>query len=126
MEGVRGTDGTAICNPNVESARGLSAYAEGLGLGRPEVYPDPHLMLSSGGVDAVWILSPNYAMMEQSRGATNIVAISPWTVIAYRRNRRTNKELRDHGVNMKEWDDSLLNLLGGPHCSTCPLWRDPA
>ena len=64
-------------------------------------------------------------MMEQSRGAPNIVTIKPGTVIAYRRNKRTNQALREHGVTVKEWDDSYLDLLGGPHCSTSPLWRDP-
>jgi len=65
------------------------------------------------------------AMLEQSRGASNIVTVRPGVVIAYDRNRRTNQELRDHGVTVREWGSSYLDLLGGPHCSTCPLWRDP-
>lgn len=63
-------------------------------------------------------------MLEQSRGAPNIVTIKPGVVIAYDRNRRTNQELREHGVEVKEWSSSYLDLLGGPHCSTCPLSRD--
>lgn len=66
------------------------------------------------------------AMMEQSRGATNIVTVKPGVVIAYDRNRRTNQELRDYGVTVREWRSSYLDLLGGPHCSTSPLCRDPA
>lgn len=66
------------------------------------------------------------AMMEQSRGAANIVTVKPGLVIAYDRNKRTNQELRDNGINVREWSSSHLDLLGGPHCSTCPLWRDPA
>jgi len=65
------------------------------------------------------------AMMEQSRGAPNIVTIKPGVVIAYDRNHRTNTELREHGVEVKEWTSGYLDLLGGPHCSTCPLSRDP-
>ncbi len=65
------------------------------------------------------------AMMEQSRGASNIVALKPGVVIAYDRNRRTNQELRDNGISVKEWSSSYLDLLGGPHCSTSPLNRDP-
>jgi len=65
------------------------------------------------------------AMMEQSRGASNIVTVKPGVVIAYDRNRRTNTELRDHGVTVREWSSSHLDLLGGPHCSTSPLSRDP-
>ena len=77
--------------------------------GQPEVGNDvEHLMV---------------ALMEQARGASNIVAIKPGLVVAYRRNRRTNEALREHGVRVKEWDDSYLDMLGGPHCSTSPLWR---
>ncbi len=64
------------------------------------------------------------ALMEQARGASNIVAIKPGLVIAYERNKATNEELRAHGVRVKEWEDSYLDMLGGPHCSTSPLWRD--
>jgi len=65
-------------------------------------------------------------MLEQSRGASNIVTIKPGMVIAYDRNHATNEELRNHGVTVKEWDSGYLDLLGGPHCSTSPLSRDPA
>ncbi|MCW3992750.1 MAG: arginine deiminase family protein [Candidatus Bathyarchaeota archaeon] len=79
--------------------------------GRPRVeYDVEHLML---------------ALMEQARGASNIVTIKPGLVIAYERNHATNDELREHGIRVKEWDDSYLDMLGGPHCSTSPLWRDP-
>jgi len=80
--------------------------------GRPEKENDvEHLML---------------ALMEQARGASNIVTIKPGTVIAYERNHATNDALREHGVTVKEWPDGYLDLLGGPHCSTSPLWREPA
>jgi N-dimethylarginine dimethylaminohydrolase len=79
--------------------------------GRPEKdYDVEHLML---------------ALMEQARGAPNIVAIKPGMVIAYERNHATNDALREHGITLKEWPDSYLDLLGGPHCSTSPLWREP-
>jgi arginine deiminase len=64
------------------------------------------------------------ALMEQARGATNIVTIKPGLVFSYERNHVTNNELREHGIRVKEWDDSYLDMLGGPHCSTCPLSRD--
>jgi len=80
--------------------------------GRPERENDvEHMML---------------ALMEQARGAPNIITVRPGLVIAYERNRATNEELRSNDVRVKEWDDSYLDLLGGPHCSTSPLWRDPA
>jgi len=78
--------------------------------GRPEKKNDvEHLMLS---------------LMEQARGASNVFALKPGDVIAYERNHVTNEELREHGVTIKEWEDSYLDMLGGPHCSTSPLWRD--
>jgi N-dimethylarginine dimethylaminohydrolase len=64
------------------------------------------------------------ALMEQARGATNIVTVKPGVVIAYERNHLTNEELRTNGIKVKEWEDSYLDMLGGPHCSTSPLWRD--
>jgi N-dimethylarginine dimethylaminohydrolase len=64
------------------------------------------------------------SMMEQSRGAPNIVTLKPGVVIAYKRNKKTNQELKDNGITVIEWEDSYLDLLGGPHCSTSPLWRD--
>lgn len=63
-------------------------------------------------------------MLEQSRGASNIVTIKPGVVIGYDRNRATNQALRDHGVSVREWESAYLDLLGGPHCSTSPLSRD--
>jgi len=78
--------------------------------GRPEAENDiEHLML---------------ALMEQARGASNIVTIKPGLVVAYERNHATNDELRAHGIRVKEWDDGYLDMLGGPHCSTSPLWRN--
>ncbi len=65
-------------------------------------------------------------MLEQSRGASNIVTVKPGLVIAYDRNHATNDELRKHGVKVREWESGYLDLLGGPHCSTSPLSRDPA
>jgi len=63
-------------------------------------------------------------MLEQSRGASNIVTIKPGVVIGYDRNRATNQALRDNGITVKEWMSGYLDLLGGPHCSTSPLSRD--
>ena len=63
-------------------------------------------------------------MLEQSRGASNIVTIKPGVVIGYDRNMATNQALRDNGVTVKEWESCYLDLLGGPHCSTSPLSRD--
>jgi len=64
-------------------------------------------------------------LMEQTRGATNIVTIKSGTVVSYARTRATLEALKRNGVRVREWDDSYLDMLGGPHCSTSPLLRDP-
>jgi arginine deiminase len=63
-------------------------------------------------------------LMEQARGATNIVTVKSGTIIAYARNARTLDALKQNGIRVKKWDDSYLDMLGGPHCSTAPLSRD--
>jgi len=65
------------------------------------------------------------ALMEQARGASNIVTLKPGKIVAFERNHVTNGELRAHGIEVKEWEDCYLDMLGGPHCSTSPLLRDP-
>ena len=64
------------------------------------------------------------ALMEQGRGATNIVTIKSGTVISYARTTATLEALKQNGIRVKEWSDSYLDMLGGPHCSTAPLLRD--
>jgi arginine deiminase len=64
------------------------------------------------------------ALMEQGRGATNIVTIKSGTVISYARTTATLEALKQNGIRVKEWSDSYLDMLGGPHCSTAPLFRD--
>jgi len=64
------------------------------------------------------------ALMEQTRGATNIVTIKSGTVISYARTMTTIEAMKKNGIRVKKWDDSYLDMLGGPHCSTAPLLRD--
>jgi arginine deiminase len=65
------------------------------------------------------------SLMEQTRGATNIITIKSGTIVSYARTTTTIEELNKHGIKVKKWDDSFLDTLGGPHCSTAPLSRDP-
>jgi len=65
------------------------------------------------------------ALMEQTRGATNIVTVKSGTVISDARTTATLEALKQNGIRVKKWDDSYLDMLGGPHCSTAPLSRDP-
>ena len=85
--------------------------------------PDGIIYVGGDTEDANDVRHMMTALMEQARGASNIVTIKPGLVIAYKRNKRTNEALREHGIRVKEWDDSHLDMLGGPHCSISPLWR---
>jgi len=64
------------------------------------------------------------ALMEQARGATNIMTIKSGTIISYARTNATIGALERNGIRVKKWCDSYLDMLGGPHCSTSPLLRD--
>jgi arginine deiminase len=64
------------------------------------------------------------ALMEQARGATNIVTIKSGTIISYARPTATIEALQQKGIRVKKWKDSYLDMLGGPHCSTAPISRD--
>lgn len=64
-------------------------------------------------------------LQESYREASNIVTIRPGLIIAYDRNLATNSNLEDHGVKVKRLPSTHLDMLGGPHCMTMPLQRDP-
>lgn len=62
---------------------------------------------------------------EQWDDANNVVALEPGVVLAYAHNVRTNKNLRDAGIEVIEVDGSQLGKgRGGCHCMTCPVERE--
>ena len=64
------------------------------------------------------------AEREQWNDGSNVVAVSPGTVIAYGRNVVTNAQLRENGINVLEIPGSELSRgRGGPRCMTMPLVR---
>jgi predicted dehydrogenase len=82
-KGVRDAEIAAVYNVREESARGLSAKIEDMGVGKPRVYTDLREMLSDGSVNAVWILNPNFVRLgvveaiaeEAAQGATDLVGV---------------------------------------------------
>ncbi len=77
-------------------------------------------MIPTGG-DAIGRLR------EQWDDGNNTLALAPGVVVAYMRNRETNRRLTDAGVEVLELDASeLCRGRGGSRCMTQPLLRDPA
>ncbi|MDD1708116.1 MAG: arginine deiminase [Methanoregulaceae archaeon] len=65
------------------------------------------------------------AAREQWDDGNNILALKPGVVIACNRNTCTNRNFRDAGIEVLEFEGSELGRgHGGGHCMTCPLVRD--
>ena len=75
-------------------------------------------IIPSGGSDRIT------AAREQWNDSTNTLAISPGTVVTYRRNTASNDALRKNGVDVVEIEGSeLVRGRGGPRCMSMPLRR---
>lgn len=62
---------------------------------------------------------------EQINLPTNVFSINPSTVVADKRNARTNEMLRAFGKQVVELDYSETSKIGGSfRCATCPLRRE--
>ncbi|MDC7222687.1 MAG: arginine deiminase [Spirochaetales bacterium] len=75
-------------------------------------------LIRSGGGDRIT------AAREQWNDSTNTLALAPGTVVTYRRNRASNRTLREKGIEVVEIDGSeLVRGRGGPRCMSMPLRR---
>ncbi|MBB6062337.1 arginine deiminase [Thermosipho japonicus] len=76
-------------------------------------------LIKCGGDDEI------AAKREQWNDGSNVLAISPGTVIAYERNYVTNQLLREKGINVIEIPSSELSRgRGGPRCMSMPICRE--
>ena len=79
------------------------------------------------GIDPVFIPTGGDAigrLREQWDDGNNTLAVAPGVVIAYARNRETNRRLGDSGVEVLELDSSELGRgRGGSRCMTQPILR---
>ena len=110
-------------------ARSLQAYVidEG-GIGGPE--PFLRAAAAAMGIDELRLidtgLDPVTAEREQWDDGNNTLAIAPGLVVAYERNRETNRRLEEEGIEVVRIAGSELGTgRGGPRCMSCPVARDP-
>jgi arginine deiminase len=109
-------------------ARTLQAYvveADGVDGPRPFLKAAAEAM----GIDELRLidtgLDPITAEREQWDDGNNTLAIEPGLVVAYERNRETNRRLEEEGIEVIRIAGSELGTgRGGPRCMSCPIERD--
>lgn len=75
-------------------------------------------LIHCGGADSI------VAEREQWNDGSNVLCVSPGTVIAYDRNTITNEILEENGINVLKIPSSELSRgRGGPRCMSMPLER---
>ncbi len=85
---------------------------------REELELDKVFFIACGGSDKI------SAAREQWNHGSNTLAIAQGEVIAYNRNKISNKLMRDNGVIVHEIPSSELSRgRGGPHCMSMPILR---
>ena len=74
---VRNVEVRGIYGPTKARREALAAKANQLKLGPCVAYPDLNALLSSGEIDAVWILVPNHARLETMRAIRDFALGNP-------------------------------------------------
>jgi N-dimethylarginine dimethylaminohydrolase len=65
------------------------------------------------------------SQQEHDNLGANYIATRPREVVGYNLNPRVDKEIAKHGGKVSTFPArELVKGRGGPHCMTCPLWRE--
>jgi arginine deiminase len=94
------------------------------GIEATPVGPLPEAIAEAIGVEQLRVVTVA-DRREQWTLAANTLAVRPGTVVAYRRNVRTNEALAAAGIEVLPVPgEELSRGRGGPRCLTCPVGRD--
>ena len=64
---VRNAEIVAVYSPTGKGAKKTAELVKALGIGEPKVYTDLHEFLQHPGLEAAWVLSPNYTRLDVAK-----------------------------------------------------------
>ncbi|WP_191059833.1 Gfo/Idh/MocA family protein [Geminicoccus harenae] len=109
LVGVRNVEVTAVHSPTAAKRRAFAAAVDELGLGSCTPYDSLEALLSSGQVDAVWILSPNHTRLATMRVIAETVQSGASRVFAVACEKPLARTLREAKEMLRLAEEAGLN-----------------